>query len=521
MNASRWADEDATHDLFRLTLVCDHEQPIYVSKPEDDSRMRGIMTSRPIVLAFLLVASGVLAQDSQTPTVADASLRLELLKRVQTDRAIRWELIAKGISDEISARMRAIDEDNTTRMKAIVQQYGWPGPELVGKDGSQAAFTLVQHADLAFQKEMLPLVKRAYGAGGLSGNNFALLQDRVLVRDGKPQIYGTQLNYTGPEVIPYPIEDEQNVDRRRAELGMPSLAEYLESTKRALEEATRQRRWREAQPQGSGPYGTVREEVAALPDSTIFRPAQMSAAGTLPIVAFGNGACRNTPIDSAGFLAEIASRGYVVVAGGRVDREFETQDFSRTGADGHPVQITTRKLLIHAVDWAVAENERPGSPYRHKIDTRHIAYMGTSCGGMQALSAASADPRTTTIVVLNGGRLPRDWPVPPGASFPEHFEWTELRAPIAFLLGGPTDGTSRLGRDNFGEIQHLPVFLADLPVGHSGAYPGPDMRWVTAVVGWLDWQLKGRDAGKSMFVGARCGLCSDPAWTVGGQKNLR
>jgi len=256
VNASRWADEDATHDLFRLTLVCDHEQPIYVSKPEDDSRMRGIMTSRPIVLAFLLVASGVLAQDSQTPTVADASLRLELLKRVQTDRAIRWELIAKGISDEISARMRAIDEDNTTRMKAIVQQYGWPGPELVGKDGSQAAFTLVQHADLAFQKEMLPLVKRAYGAGGLSGNNFALLQDRVLVRDGKPQIYGTQLNYTGPEVIPYPIEDEQNVDRRRAELGMPSLAEYLESTKRALEEATRQRRWREAQPQGSGSAAT-------------------------------------------------------------------------------------------------------------------------------------------------------------------------------------------------------------------------------------------------------------------------
>jgi hypothetical protein len=138
--------------LFRLTLVCDPEQPIGVSKPDDDSRMRGIMASRPIVLAFLLLASGVLAQDSQTPTVADASLRLELLKRVQTDRAIRWELIAKGISDEISARMRAIDEDNTTRMKAIVQQYGWPGPELVGKDGSQAAFTLVQHADLAFQK---------------------------------------------------------------------------------------------------------------------------------------------------------------------------------------------------------------------------------------------------------------------------------------------------------------------------------------------------------------------------------
>jgi hypothetical protein len=193
------------------------------------------MKSLHTLLSVLFVTISLLAQDTQSPPVADAILRLELLKRVEQDQAIRRELIAKGVqqtnrSDE--ARIRAIDADNTDRMKAIVKRYGWPGPELVGKDGSEAAFLLVQHANHAFQKEMLPLVKHAYVTGALSGQNFALLQDRVLVGDGKLQIYGTQFKIQGKELFLDPIEDELNVDRRRAEVGLPPLVEYLEFARR-------------------------------------------------------------------------------------------------------------------------------------------------------------------------------------------------------------------------------------------------------------------------------------------------
>ena len=52
------------------------------------------------------------------------------------------------------------------------------------------------------------------------------------MKEGKPQVYGTQFKIKGQELIPAPIEDEQNVDRRRAEVGLPSLAEYLEFAKR-------------------------------------------------------------------------------------------------------------------------------------------------------------------------------------------------------------------------------------------------------------------------------------------------
>ena len=73
---------------------------------------------------------------------------------------------------------------------------------------------------------------------------------------------------------------------------------------------------------------------------------------------------------------------------------------------------------------------------------------------------------------------------------------------------------------NYAEIAALPVFKAQLGVGHTGAYPGPDMRWTRAVVAWLDWQLKGNRQARKPFAGHRCGLCTDPARSEAMSKNL-
>ncbi len=193
-----------------------------------------------MVLCFaLLLASNIQAQTTSTKSIADPILRQELLQRVEQDQAIRNELIKKGIEhpdESVLARMKAIDATNTERMRAIVRRYGWPGPELVGQDGTEAAFLLVQHADLAFQKEMLPLVEKSYKGGKLSGQSYALLLDRVLVGEGKPQVYGTQAKrieeWKGKEPVLQPIEDEANVDKRRAEVGLFPLSEYRELLKK-------------------------------------------------------------------------------------------------------------------------------------------------------------------------------------------------------------------------------------------------------------------------------------------------
>lgn len=192
-----------------------------------------------LLAGLLILPSAAMAQTPAEPSVTNPALRQELLERLKQDQAIRDEYIKKGVEHpdpSVVARMNAIDADNTERMRAIVRQYGWPGLGLVGKDGTNAAFLLVQHsADLAFQKEMLPLIEKSYKSGELSGQEYALLLDRVLVREGRPQVYGTQAKrfeeWKDGEPVPAPIEDEANVDKRRAEVGLMPLSEYLKILK--------------------------------------------------------------------------------------------------------------------------------------------------------------------------------------------------------------------------------------------------------------------------------------------------
>jgi hypothetical protein len=187
----------------------------------------------------LCAVVGCFAQHrSGGPSVKLPGLRQELLKRVSEDQRIRNELIRKGINHPdptLLDQMKKIDATNTARIKVIIKQYGWPGPKLIGRDGTDAFFTLAQHADPAFQKKVLPLVQTAYRRGILTGQNYALFTDRVLVESGKPQIYGTAAKpmdqWNGKEPVFQPIEDEAHVDKRRAAVGLIPLSEYREFLK--------------------------------------------------------------------------------------------------------------------------------------------------------------------------------------------------------------------------------------------------------------------------------------------------
>jgi len=192
---------------------------------------------KPLRLLLHLRESGD-NRKSYVTQVTNLTLRKELLAMVEQDQDIRNELIKSGVDHpnrEISARMDAIDSRNAAKMKRIVKRYNWPRAELVGWDGTEAAFLVVQHSPHSFQKELLPLMQREYRAGHLSGPNYALFLDRVLVEDGRPQVYGSRAKSFDDwkDGLPalYPIEDEANVDKRRAEVGLSPLAEYREMLK--------------------------------------------------------------------------------------------------------------------------------------------------------------------------------------------------------------------------------------------------------------------------------------------------
>jgi hypothetical protein len=132
------------------------------------------------------------------------------------------------LSDEVAAEWQRVDEDNTQWLGDLLATQGWPGRTLVGDDGAQAAWLLAQHADRApaLQRGFLEALRGAVGQSEASPAHLAYLEDRMAVHDGQPQLYGTQFTVTNGAFGPYPIEDPQRLEQRRAAAGLEPFAVY-------------------------------------------------------------------------------------------------------------------------------------------------------------------------------------------------------------------------------------------------------------------------------------------------------
>ena len=149
---------------------------------------------------------------------------------------------------------------------------------------------------------------------------------------------------------------------------------------------------------GTGRYKAILAGDPSLPTHAIYRPRDLGPFGAkllLPIVAFGNGGCRNGSGEFRNFLSDLASHGYLIVAIGPAG------DAVVAGSEGRTNQ-TQASQLLDGVEWATRENGRQGSDYFGKLDVANVAVMGQSCGTRQALEV-SGNPRVKTTVLLNGG----------------------------------------------------------------------------------------------------------------------
>ena len=289
-------------------------------------------------------------------------------------------------------------------------------------------------------------------------------------------------------------------------------------------------------PQPPGPYAVSIISEPSLSTHTVYRPTDLSSftgAKRLPVVAWGNGACSNAGLLFQTFLKQVASHGFVVIASGPKDAPMPSFS-SGGGADllspdpnsGIKSAMTKDADMAKAIDWAIAENARAGSPYQGHIDPAKVAVMGQSCGGLQA-TANAGDPRVKTVVIWNSGTVPAGAAANPGAPAPNSMSGAnkdmiaKFHAPVAYFPGGPSDVAYANSKDDFSRVTTVPAFFGSINAGHGGTYRHPGAGWAGEVgVAWLKWQLNGDKEAAKYFEGADCTLCRNPIWEVQ-KKNMK
>ena len=267
---------------------------------------------------------------------------------------------------------------------------------------------------------------------------------------------------------------------------------------------------------GTGEFKAVMKEEPSLPAHTVFVPQDLSKFGPnhrLPVLVWGNGACTNSPWEHFKFLNEIASHGFIVLATGYIPMEEK------------PYQgpMSTTQQQIESIDWVVAQNDDPASPYYNKIDVKNICAAGMSCGGLQTLFNC-ADPRLKTLMICNSGLFNQQnaHQAVGGMPMPQKDKLKEIHTPVIYILGDKQDIAYENGMDDFRRIKHVPACAANYPVGHGGTYRQPHGGEFSVVaLAWLQWQLKNDQQAAKMFVGKNCGLAQREGWTIEKNKKMK
>jgi hypothetical protein len=157
-------------------------------------------------------------------TIDRPALAKQLRAMAVLDQEVRDAWIANPSDAAAATAMQRVDAENLVNLRHMLRQNGFPRRAMVGTEGVQDAWLLVQHADdLELQKDVLAQLKPRLRAGELRVQEYALLTDRVLTNQGKPQIYGTQFD---DELNMKPTRDASHLDARRHAMGLPSIAAY-------------------------------------------------------------------------------------------------------------------------------------------------------------------------------------------------------------------------------------------------------------------------------------------------------
>ena len=142
--------------------------------------------------------------------------------------------------------MEQVHRQNTARLKQVILEYGWPDRDLVGEEGTLAAWFIAQHAigDPQFQRQALELVQEKVSQGRVPAAQEAYLFDRIAMYEGRPQRYGTQsLQCPDGQCRRWRSENPERLNELRLSMGMPPLEDDPPETQPTSQSLAEYQRW--------------------------------------------------------------------------------------------------------------------------------------------------------------------------------------------------------------------------------------------------------------------------------------
>jgi hypothetical protein len=161
---------------------------------------------------------------------------LESLKK--TDIDTRSRLIKEGrLFGGYEPEMQEVHRQTAYALEKVISTHGWPGVSKVGVEGATAAWLIAQHAICTprLQRKFLQHLSRAAETGDAPLSQVAFLTDRILHNEGKPQIYGTVLDWNENGELTCELENRDKVDELRADVGLPPFEQACEEHRRGVE----------------------------------------------------------------------------------------------------------------------------------------------------------------------------------------------------------------------------------------------------------------------------------------------
>lgn len=137
-------------------------------------------------------------------------------------------------SKEALAQQKIYEQNhliNERKVKAMLDTYGWPTKEMSGERGNWTICNVIQHSDNEIRIQYLPMMRQAVKEKKLEPRFLVRAEDRIATERGDLQIYGGQMKYY-PETKSFnvwPVYDPVNIDKRRAEIGLEPIAEFLKN----------------------------------------------------------------------------------------------------------------------------------------------------------------------------------------------------------------------------------------------------------------------------------------------------